>query len=177
MVAKSADLRFLARQTARWPPQGDEVFDAGNTVKHKARRRCQPLNKDRIGRKIPKPVCLCADASDELAFLASRLRKPTGNSRSKNLSPPRSTTTPEPRSSRPGPPARAVTALRPRPFACATRSTASSSPHSRASFAAGRRARRATFGSPNRARSAERSAMNTRSCLPAPSPRSARLRR
>jgi hypothetical protein len=94
-------------------------------VKHKARRRCQPLNKDRIGRKIPKPVCLCADASDELAFLASRLRKPTGNSRSKNLSPPRSTTTPEPRSSRPGPPARAVTALRPRPFACATRSTAS----------------------------------------------------
>ena len=46
-------------------------------MKHKARRRCQPVNKDRIGRKIPKPVCLCADASDELAFLASRLRKPT----------------------------------------------------------------------------------------------------
>ena len=48
--------------------------------------------------------------------------------RSKNLSPPRSTTTPEPRSSRPGPPARDVAALRPRPFASATRSTASSSP-------------------------------------------------
>ena len=55
-----------------------KFFDAGNTVKHKARRRCQPVNKDHIGRKIPKPVCLCADASDELASLASRLRKPTG---------------------------------------------------------------------------------------------------
>ena len=42
LAAQSADLRSLARQTARWPPQGDEVFDAGNTVKRKARRRCNP---------------------------------------------------------------------------------------------------------------------------------------
>jgi hypothetical protein len=85
-----------------------------------------------------------------------------GNSWSKNLSPPRSTTTPEPRSSRPGPPARAVAALRPRPFACATRSTASSSPPSPALSAAGRRARRTIFALPNGAPSAARSATNTR---------------
>ena len=55
LAAQSADLRSLARQTARWPPQGDEVFDAGNTVKHKARRRCQPVNKDRIVGKSRSP--------------------------------------------------------------------------------------------------------------------------
>ena len=50
-----------------------------------------------------------------------------------------------------------------RPFACATRSTASSSPPSPASSAAARRPTRIIFASPSPARSAERSATNTRS--------------
>ena len=67
------------------------------------------------------------------------------------------------RSSRPQALAYGPDALRRKPFACATRSTASSSPLSRASSAAGRRPKRITFASPNRGRSAERSATNTRS--------------
>ena len=54
-------------------------------------------------------------------------------------------------------------ASRRKPFACATRSTANSSPLSPASSAAGRPRRRITFASLNRARSAERSATNTQS--------------
>ena len=54
-------------------------------------------------------------------------------------------------------------ALRRRPFVCATRSTANSSPRNPASSAAARPPKRITFASPNRARSAARSATNTRS--------------
>jgi hypothetical protein len=54
-------------------------------------------------------------------------------------------------------------ALRRKPFACATRSTASSSPLSPASSAAGHPPKRITFALLNRARSVERSATNTRS--------------
>ena len=54
-------------------------------------------------------------------------------------------------------------ALRRKPFACATRSTASSSPLSPALSAAGRLARRITFALLSRGHSAERSATNTRS--------------
>ncbi len=54
-------------------------------------------------------------------------------------------------------------ALSERPFACATKSTASSWPLSHVSSAAGRLARRITFAAPSRARSAARSATNTRS--------------
>ena len=50
-----------------------------------------------------------------------------------------------------------------RPFVCATRSTASSSPHSHALSAAGRRPKRITFVLPNRARSAAKSATSTQS--------------
>jgi hypothetical protein len=50
-----------------------------------------------------------------------------------------------------------------RPYACATRNTASSSPLNPASSAVERLPRRITSVSPNRARSAERSATNTRS--------------
>jgi hypothetical protein len=73
--------------------------------------------------------------------------------------------TPPPRlrSSCPQPPAHAADALRRKPSACATRNTASSSPPSPASSAAGRPPRRITFASPNRARSAAKSATNTRS--------------
>ena len=73
------------------------------------------------------------------------------------------TTQPRPNHLALGPLAHAAVALRRRPFACATRSTASSSPRSRALSAAGRRPRRTIFASPNRARSAEKSATNTRS--------------
>ena len=71
----------------------------------------------------------------------------------------------QPRSRRPllEPQPSVVVALRRRPFACATRSTANSSPRSPASSAAERRPMRITFASPSRARSAERSATNTRS--------------
>jgi hypothetical protein len=54
-------------------------------------------------------------------------------------------------------------ALWQKPIACATRSTASSSPRSHASSAAGHHPKRITFALPNRARSAARSATNTRS--------------
>jgi hypothetical protein len=56
VTAQSADLRSLARQTARWPPQGDEVFDVGASLKRKARRHCQPVNEDRHGRKIADAI-------------------------------------------------------------------------------------------------------------------------
>ena len=51
----------------------------------------------------------------------------------------------------------------PKPFAYATRSTASSSQPNLASYAAGRRARRIIFVSPSRGRLAARSATNTQS--------------
>ena len=54
-------------------------------------------------------------------------------------------------------------ALRRRPFVCATRSTANSSPRNPASSAAARPPKRITFALPNPARSAARSATNTRS--------------
>ena len=53
--------------------------------------------------------------------------------------------------------------LRRRPFVCATRSTANSSPLIHASSAAARRPKRITFVLRNRVRSVERSATNTRS--------------
>ena len=55
----------------------------------------------------------------------------------------------------------AAAPFRRRPYVCATRSTASSSPCSHAWSAAGRPPRRTTFASPNRVLSVERSAMNT----------------
>ena len=61
---------------------------------------------------------------------------------------------------RPGP--FAEVRFRRRPFACATNCTANSSPRSPALSVAERRPKRITFALPSPARSAERSAMNTR---------------
>ena len=93
----------------------------------------------------------------------SRRRQKNPLLRLREPSLPRWTTQPRLRSSCPRALAYAGVALRRRPFACATRSTASSSPRNPASSAAGRRPKRITFASPNRARSAERSATNTQS--------------
>jgi ERF superfamily len=75
----------------------------------------------------------------------------------------RQTTLPRLPSSYPQPLTDGGVALSERPFACATKSTASSSPLSRASSAAARPRKPITSALPNRARSAARSATNTRS--------------
>jgi hypothetical protein len=67
------------------------------------------------------------------------------------------------RSSFPQAQGHAVVGSRRRPSVCATRSTASSSPRSPASFAAVPPPKRITFALPNNARSAARSATNIRS--------------
>ena len=102
-----------------------------------------------------------ASARRKIAVRAGRkIRSSFLRPRSRSLR--RWTTQPRRRSSCPELEGHAGVALRRKPFACATRSTASSSPSSPASSAAGRPPKRTTFASPNRARSAARSATNTR---------------